>query len=155
MSVFLRGAAWHSYSCGQTVGWIKMPLGKEVGLGSGHFVLDGDPATHSSPSPLSAHAYCVQTVAHLSNCWALVSHWLWLHVLHITFCISSRFICEVVNSFCHGSVCVWWADHVDDAPRTSGWKIVLGIFLSIVALLCLIGAYVFYQSQTFSRKRFY
>ena len=44
-----------------------MPLGKEVGLGPGHIVLDGDPA----PS-LSAHAYCGQTVAHLSNCWALV-----------------------------------------------------------------------------------
>jgi len=25
------------------VGWIKMPLGKEVGLGQGHIVLDGDP----------------------------------------------------------------------------------------------------------------
>jgi len=25
-------------------GWIKMPLGKEVGLGPGDFVLDGDPA---------------------------------------------------------------------------------------------------------------
>jgi len=30
--------------CGQMVGWIKMPLGTEVGLGSGDFVLDGDPA---------------------------------------------------------------------------------------------------------------
>ena len=29
---------------GQTVGWIKMPLGTEVGLGRGHIVLDGDPA---------------------------------------------------------------------------------------------------------------
>jgi len=47
-----------------------MPLGKEVGLGSGHIVLDGDPVP--DPSPLSAHAYCGQTVAHLSNCWALV-----------------------------------------------------------------------------------
>jgi len=28
-------------------GWIKMPLGMEVGLGPGHIVLDGDPA----PSP--------------------------------------------------------------------------------------------------------
>jgi len=37
---------------GQTVGWIKMPLGKDVGLGPGHIVLDGDPAAHSSPSPL-------------------------------------------------------------------------------------------------------
>jgi len=25
-------------------GWIKMALGVEVGLGSGHIVLDGDPA---------------------------------------------------------------------------------------------------------------
>jgi len=30
--------------CGQTVGWIRMPLGMEVGLGLGHIVLDGDPA---------------------------------------------------------------------------------------------------------------
>jgi len=35
-----------------------MLLGKEVGLGPGQCVLDGDPAPHSSPSPLSAHAYC-------------------------------------------------------------------------------------------------
>ena len=30
--------------CGQTVGWIKMKLGMEVGLGPGHIVLDGDSA---------------------------------------------------------------------------------------------------------------
>jgi len=30
--------------CGQTVGWIKMKLGMQVGLGRGHIVLDGDPA---------------------------------------------------------------------------------------------------------------
>jgi len=30
--------------CGQTVGWIKMKLGTEVGLGPGHIVLVGDPA---------------------------------------------------------------------------------------------------------------
>jgi len=29
--------------CGQTVGWIKMPLGVRVGFSSGHIVLDGDP----------------------------------------------------------------------------------------------------------------
>jgi len=45
-----------------------MAVGKKVGLGPGHIVLDGDPAPHSSPFPLSAHAYCGQTVAHLSNC---------------------------------------------------------------------------------------
>jgi len=27
--------------CGQTAGWIKMPLGTEVGLSAGHIVLDG------------------------------------------------------------------------------------------------------------------
>jgi len=33
--------------CGQTAGWIKMPLGTKVGLGPGRIVLHGDPA----PSP--------------------------------------------------------------------------------------------------------
>jgi len=33
--------------CGQTIGWIKMKLDMEVGLGPGHIVLDGDLA----PSP--------------------------------------------------------------------------------------------------------
>jgi len=30
--------------CGQTVEWIRMPLGMDVGLGPGDIVLDGDPA---------------------------------------------------------------------------------------------------------------
>jgi len=29
--------------CGQTAGWTKVLLGREVGLGPGHIVLDGDP----------------------------------------------------------------------------------------------------------------
>jgi len=29
---------------GQTAGWIKMPLGMEVGFSPGNIVLDGDPA---------------------------------------------------------------------------------------------------------------
>ena len=41
----------HVY-CGQTVGWIKMALGMEVGLGPGHIVLDGDPA----PPPKWGHS---------------------------------------------------------------------------------------------------
>jgi len=49
------------------VGWIKMPLGMEVGLGPGHTVLDGDPVPpskkgHSSPQ-FSAHLCCGQTAA--------------------------------------------------------------------------------------------
>jgi len=48
-----------------------MRLGREVGLGSGDIVLDGDPA----PAPpkghspqFSVHVYCGQTVVHLSYC---------------------------------------------------------------------------------------
>ena len=41
--------------CGQTVGWIKMKLGVQVGLGHDHIVLDGDPAPcpekGAEPSP--------------------------------------------------------------------------------------------------------
>jgi len=31
--------------CGQTAGWIKMPLGTKLSSGPGHIVLDGDPAS--------------------------------------------------------------------------------------------------------------
>ena len=37
--------------CGQTVGRIKMKLGKQVGLGPDHIVLNGDP----TPPPLKGH----------------------------------------------------------------------------------------------------
>ena len=50
--------------CGQTAGWIKMKLGTEIGLGSGHIVLDGDPTppTKRGNSPqFSAHVRCGQT----------------------------------------------------------------------------------------------
>jgi len=66
----------HVY-CGQTAGWIKMPLVMEVGLGPGNTVLDGDPAPPSPKghvrSPLFDRVYCGQMVAHLSYCWALVN----------------------------------------------------------------------------------
>jgi len=63
----------HVYS-GQTAGSIKMPLGKEVVLGPGNIVLDGDPAAlHECDTAAPSLFYCGQTVAHLSYCWALVS----------------------------------------------------------------------------------
>jgi len=50
--------------CGQTVRWIKMKLGTQIGLGTGHIALDGDPA----PPPKKvahpqflAHVRCGQT----------------------------------------------------------------------------------------------
>jgi len=60
--------------CGQTPGWIKMPLGTKVGLGPGHIVLHGTqlPLKRGTAAQFSAHVYCGQTVAHLSCCSALV-----------------------------------------------------------------------------------
>jgi len=53
----------HVY-CGQTAGWIKMPRGKEIGLGPGDIMLDGNaalpPEKGHSPQ-FSAHVYCAQT----------------------------------------------------------------------------------------------
>jgi len=45
--------------CGQTVGWIKMPLGTEVGLGAGDIVLDGDPPLprKGAQQPAAARLY--------------------------------------------------------------------------------------------------
>ena len=61
--------------CGQT---IRMPLGMEVGLGPGHTVLDWDPVSPTergtAARPPLFGPLCSGTVAHLSNCWALV-HW--------------------------------------------------------------------------------
>ena len=54
--------------CGQTVGWIKMPLGTQVGLGPGHIVLDGDPAPPRIGAEHPPLFYCSQTVAHLGKC---------------------------------------------------------------------------------------
>ena len=53
----------HVY-CAQTAGWIKMPLGMEVGLGSGHIVLWGP----SSRSPKMGHAP--------RNLWPMFVDWL-------------------------------------------------------------------------------
>jgi len=48
------------------------PLGTEVGLSPGDIVLNGDPAPPRKGArelpTVSAHVYCGQTVAHLSNC---------------------------------------------------------------------------------------
>jgi len=54
--------------CGQTVGWIKMKLGVEVGLGLGHIVLDGAPA----PPPPKGHSR--QFLAHV--CCGQTSEWI-------------------------------------------------------------------------------
>jgi len=54
LDCFLSCLSVMSVYCGQTVGWIKMPLGTQVGLGPDHIELDGDSAPphgkgHNSP----------------------------------------------------------------------------------------------------------
>ena len=55
----------HFY-CGQMAGCIKMPLGIEVGLSPGDFVLDEDPAPYpkrGGAHPIFGHVCCGQTAA--------------------------------------------------------------------------------------------
>jgi len=53
--------------CGQTVGWIKLKLGMQVGLGPGHMVLDGNPAPPergiNRAAQFSARICCCQMAA--------------------------------------------------------------------------------------------
>ena len=54
------------FCCGQTAGCTKMPLGTELGLSPGDFVLDGDPAPPQKgggapTTKFSAHVCCGQT----------------------------------------------------------------------------------------------
>ena len=49
--------------CGQTVRWINMKLGTEVGLDPGHIVLDGDPA------PPKEHSPNFQPMSIVANSW--------------------------------------------------------------------------------------
>ena len=48
-------------------GWIKMPLGMELGLGPGHIVIDGDPV----PPPLKGHP---QFLVHI--CCGQMARWI-------------------------------------------------------------------------------
>ena len=85
-----------SVYCCQTVGLIKMLFGTEVALGPGDIVLDENPAAHGKghSSPPLFSPLCSGTVAHLSNCWALVlychehSVW-WLILIVICWDVSS------------------------------------------------------------------
>jgi len=49
--------------CGQTVGWIKIKIGMEAGLGPGQLVLDGDPALPKKEHTrhVLTHVCCCQT----------------------------------------------------------------------------------------------
>jgi len=46
------GPTFSPIYCGQTAGWIKMPLGMEVGLGPGHIVLHGASSPPKGTPPI-------------------------------------------------------------------------------------------------------
>ena len=66
--------------CGQTAGWIKMPLGTEVGLSQGDFVLDGDPAPPKGAQQPPLFGPCLlwpngrPSQLQLSCCWFRHTH---------------------------------------------------------------------------------
>ena len=53
--------------CGQTAGWIKMPLGMEVGLGPGHIVLHGASSPKGAHPQFSAHVCCGRTAGWIKD----------------------------------------------------------------------------------------
>jgi len=58
--------------CGQSAGWIKMPLGTDISSAQATLCQMGTQLPHgkghSRDPHFSRHAYCGQTVAYLSNC---------------------------------------------------------------------------------------
>jgi len=69
----------HVY-CGQTAGWIKIPLSEEIGLGRSDIVLNADPAPpteRGTAAPTFRPMSIVvkrSPLAHLSYCWARFSN---------------------------------------------------------------------------------
>jgi len=70
LSVCGVGVLWRNGWTDQDATWYR-----GISLGPGDIVLYGDPAPpteRSTAAPTFQPVYCGQTVAHLSNCWALV-----------------------------------------------------------------------------------
>ena len=70
--------------CGQTVGWIKMPLGTEVGLVPGDTVLDGDPDLPTERGTADPSFWPMSTVAKRSPISATAELLSWLRVHGLT-----------------------------------------------------------------------
>ena len=100
--------------CGQTVGWIKMPLGTQVGLSPDHIVLHGDPAP-TMESGTSAPLFgpvCCGTVPHVSKKLSSCSP---LHGSTILSHTQTRICTTTTHSFIAlGIICAW-----SYAPRHS------------------------------------
>ena len=95
--------------CGQTIGWIRMPLIMEVDLGPGHIVLDGDPASAkrgTAPPPLFGPLLWQDCPSQqlLSSCCITVSHYqhtcrlAWLWGICCGLCLQRSWVITVLMS---------------------------------------------------------
>jgi len=71
-----------------------MPLGTRVGLGQGHIVLNGDPALPTergtAAAHFSAHVYCGETDAHLSQLLSFCRKAYGREFLDFTMCVKTQ-----------------------------------------------------------------
>jgi len=81
-----------------TAGWIRIPLGVEIGLGPGHIVLDGDAAPQrkrAQQPPLFGPCLLWPSGAHFSNCSALVVNYFYSYCFYsYSYCY-----CDFVRTF--------------------------------------------------------
>jgi len=83
--------------CGQTAGWMKTPLGREVDLGPGHIVLDGVPALRERNTAVprfSTHVYCGHgrpSQLLLSSCYVITTQFQLSRDLLMMSCVFATF----------------------------------------------------------------
>jgi len=105
----------------QTVEWIKMSLGTEVGFGPGHIVLDGNPARApekkgQSPPQFSANVCCGQAAGWIKMPLGTQVARSVYAVAHPSVCLSSV-VCNARAPYLGGCkfrqffYCVWYFGH--------------------------------------------
>ena len=146
-------------------------------LGPGNIVLDGDPAPRTEREPAASPLFgplCSGTVAHLSNCWALVlwpyclvikerySMWIVVKLTASHFVLLLRLYCFIGSGICdtyrlrhpfhHESVSGWRKDgYVASFP--SWHHYMRKGFWPVICLFHLFPKIVFWATQSKSRKR--
>ena len=85
---------------GQTAGWMKMPLGTEVGLGTGDIVLDGElaPPPKKGEGQFSAHVCCGQTARWIMHASVHDSGGHFKHTLRLQNCFRCSLLDELYVS---------------------------------------------------------
>jgi len=80
--------------CDQTVGWIRMPLSMEVGLGAGNNVLDGSSSPERGTAAPAFFGPCQQSFRIFVTFWATYAIW------PLSVCLSSLPVLSVTLVYC-------------------------------------------------------